>query len=545
MQKNYIHYLFILIVCWFAFFVNNGSVYEDIMESRNLVTAHEMIEYDNWLVPTMNGELRLEKPPLPTWVAAGIEYLAPDNISLQRAAAGVMATLMAFFLYFFASSLSGNRLLGLLSALVLATSFNVIMAGRVATWDIYCHSFMLGAIFFFYKGVSSMRTGWGNFIWAGIFLGLSFLGKGPVSFYALLFPFLISYFWVYRPSFKRKGGPIVVMLLLFVVISFWWPLYLYMFHRDTAMFVLAKESTAWIERNVRPWYYYWLFFAESGIWSLFLLTGLCWPWLKNKITLRKEYTLAVLWTVVTLVLLSLFPEKKTRYLLPLLIPAAMVVAHYVVYIFTATKEKTLTTGDRVMFRINAFLPALIALGMPVAVYLLFYTKEQVSLTLLIIVSILFLATAYSIFTGGVRMRSMKVFTGVVFLLILVETLLMSKVANIFNNTEIKSIKAVRDIKELQHLPFYYPEKEGLRIELVYKAGRRILPWDIEKDTTILDSLPIVLVSEKPAAEVLPATIQEKVNLHFIDVFDNNNRPKSDKKHYSSKFVRYVTILEKK
>ena len=54
MQKNYIHYLFILIVCWFAFFVNNGSVYEDIMESRNLVTAHEMIEYDNWLVPTMN-----------------------------------------------------------------------------------------------------------------------------------------------------------------------------------------------------------------------------------------------------------------------------------------------------------------------------------------------------------------------------------------------------------------------------------------------------------------------------------------------------------
>lgn len=156
MQKNYIHYLFILVVCWFAFFVNNGSVYEDIMESRNLVTAHEMIEYDNWLVPTMNGELRLEKPPLPTWVAAGIEYLQPDNISLQRAAAGIMATMMAFFLYFLALALSGNRLLALLSALVLATSFNVIMAGRVATWDIYCHSFMLGAIFFFYRGIKSV-----------------------------------------------------------------------------------------------------------------------------------------------------------------------------------------------------------------------------------------------------------------------------------------------------------------------------------------------------------------------------------------------------
>lgn len=545
MQKNYIHYLFILIVCWFAFFVNNGSVYEDIMESRNLVTAHEMIEYDNWLVPTMNGELRLEKPPLPTWVAAGIEYLQPDNISLQRAAAGIMATLMAFFLYFFALALSGNRLLGLLSALVLATSFNVIMAGRVATWDIYCHSFMLGTIFFFYKGIKSVRTSWANFIWAGIFLGLSFLGKGPVAFYALLLPFLISYIWIYRPSLKGKGWPIVVMLLLFIAISFWWPLYLYVFHRDTAMFVLAKESTAWIERNVRPWYYYWLFFAESGIWALFLLTGLCWPWLKKKIKMRREYTFAVLWTVVTLVLLSLFPEKKTRYLLPLLIPAAMVVAHYIVYIFTAAKEKTLTTGDRVVFRVNAFIPALIALGMPVAVYLLFYREGEVGLTLLIVVSILFLVAAYSIFAGGVRIKSMKVFTGVVLLLILVETLLMSRVANMFNNTEIKSIKAVRQIEELQHVPFYYPADEELRIELVYEAGRRILPWDIKSDTTLLNSLPVVLVSGKPATEVLPVGIQEKVNLRLIDVYDNNNRPKSDKKRYSPKFVRYVTILEKK
>ena len=82
--------------------------------------------------------------------------------------------------------------------------------------------------------------------------------------------------------------------------------------------------------------------------------------------MRKEYTFAVLWTVVTLVLLSLFPEKKTRYLLPLLIPAAMVVAHYIVYIFTAAKERTLTTSDRVVFRVNAFIPALIALGMPVS-----------------------------------------------------------------------------------------------------------------------------------------------------------------------------------
>lgn len=532
-------------MCWFAFFVNNGAVYEDIMESRNLVTAHEMIEYDNWLVPTLNGELRLEKPPLPTWVAAGIEYVKPDNISWQRAAAGVMATMMAFFLYFFAAALSGNRLLGLLSALVLATSFNVIMAGRVATWDIYCHSFMLGAILFFYKGITGPRANWGKFAWAGLFLGLSFLGKGPVAFYALLLPFLISYVAVYRPSVKGKGWPLVMMIVIFIGISFWWPLYLYIFHKDMALHVMAKESTAWMERNVRPWYYYWLFFAETGIWSLFLLTGLCWPWLKRKVRMRREYTFAVMWTVVTLVLLSFFPEKKTRYLLPLLIPAAMVVGHYVVYIFMATKERMLTKADRVVFRINAFLPAFISLVMPVAIYVLYFSKGQMGLTLFVIVSILFVLAAYSIFAGGVRMKSMKVFTGVVLLLILVETLLMPRVANMFNNTEIKSIRAVREIEAVQHLLFYYPADEELRVELVYEAGRRILPWEIEKDTTLLDLLPIVLVSGKPAAEVLPPSVAERVKLHFIDMYDNNTRPKKYKKRYSPKFVRYVTILEKK
>ena len=30
------------------------------MESRNLITAREMVSEGNWLIPTMNGELRLE-----------------------------------------------------------------------------------------------------------------------------------------------------------------------------------------------------------------------------------------------------------------------------------------------------------------------------------------------------------------------------------------------------------------------------------------------------------------------------------------------------
>lgn len=544
LRKNWVHYLFIIIICIFSFFVNNREVYVGIMESRNLVTAHEMIEYDNWLIPTMNGELRMEKPPLPTWVAAVIEMISPDNIGLQRAAAGTMATIMVFFLYFLTTGITRNRLTGLLAALVLATSFNVVLAGRSATWDIYCHSFMLGGIFFFWRATSALRTRWWDFVLTGLFMGLSFLGKGPVAFYALLLPFLITYLMIYRPSFRHRWWPLVVMILVFCLISFWWPVYLYFNHPEDAVGALTKESTAWMERNVRPWYYYWLFFAESGIWSLFLLTGLIgWPWLRKKITEHKAYTFAVAWTVLTIVLLSLFPEKKTRYLLPMLIPAAMVVGHYLSYIFNAEKNNNLTRDDKIIFRINAFLPVFIALVAPVGLYLMFYKTGQISLTFLIIVSVIFLFSALSISVGGVKLKTIKVFTGIMVLMIVVETMLMPFLADTVNNTEKKSIRAVREIEAVQGKPFYHPANEELRIELVYEAGRRIRPWSIATDHSLLDSLPIVLVSEKPAEEILPPEILEQVTLQVVDRYDNNNR-KKETKRYNPKFVKYVTVLEK-
>ena len=182
--------------------------------------------------------------------------------------------------------------------------------------------------------------------------------------------------------------------------------------------------------------------------------------------------------------------------------------------------------------------------MPIALYVLFYSKEQIGLVYYVIVSLLFLAAAYSIYVGGVCLKPLKVFTGVVILLILVETLLMTRVASMFNNTEIKSIRETRRMENLKGVPFYHPCDEELRIEIIYEAGRRILSWDVQNDTTILDRLPVVLVSSKPAEEILPGHEKEKVSLRLVNVYDNNARKKNTR-HYSPKFIRYVTILESK
>ncbi|MCS2956809.1 glycosyltransferase family 39 protein [Bacteroides salyersiae] len=157
MDKPYIHYLIIAVVCLFAFFINNQIIPADLMESRNLATAQEMVRTGNYLIPTMNGELRLEKPPLPTWIAAGVEHIAPGNLIVQRYASGVMASLMVVFLYLIVLRLTRHRKTALFSGIVLATCFNIVLMGRTASWDIYCHRLHAGSHLFHRPGTQQRR----------------------------------------------------------------------------------------------------------------------------------------------------------------------------------------------------------------------------------------------------------------------------------------------------------------------------------------------------------------------------------------------------
>ncbi len=543
MNRKIVHVFFLLLVCYFSFFVHNRVIYADIMESRNLVTAREIVMEGNWLIPTMNGELRLEKPPLPTWVAACIELISPDNLPLQRAAAGIMATLLVFFLYGFAAYQTRRDVFGLISALVICTSFNIILMGRTATWDIYCHSFMVGAIYFLFRAGQKTGKCWKEFIGAGIFMGLSFLGKGPVSFYALLLPFLIAWLWIYRPSFRGKKVPLLVMVGICVLISIWWPVLLYLTHKDILLAVWNKESTAWLERSVRPWYYYWKFFTETGVWAFILLVALCWTYWKQKVSLKKEYLFAVCWVFMVLICLSLLPEKKTRYLLPILIPSALVIAHFFMYYWEKVKNGGLQRADRLIWRINTLLIALIVCFLPVGVYFFFYATEKVTLGLFVSFAILLEVIAALLFYTSLKNKILGFLLGIFGLFAAVETVILPVVAGLFNNPDLKSIHAVRKIERLKHIPFYYDCKEELRIEIVYEAGCKILPYCFEKGQKV-PVFPFVLVSENEPEKVFSLQQLEYLNLEVIGLYDDNKRPANTSWH-SPKFVHYVTLVTEK
>ena len=101
-MKLRVQFTFLIVVCVLIFFTNRSDTIPDIMEARNLVTAREMVVHGNWLLPTLNGEPRLAKPPLPTWLTAITAIIAGDtgDISSLRIPGALIASLMVFALFF-------------------------------------------------------------------------------------------------------------------------------------------------------------------------------------------------------------------------------------------------------------------------------------------------------------------------------------------------------------------------------------------------------------------------------------------------------------
>lgn len=532
----------LLVIAIVTFFVNNSVITPDIMESRNIISAREMVYDGHWLIPTMNGELRLEKPPLPTWVTAVAEMVMPDSLVWQRGMAGLAALLLVFYFYGFARRVL--RVDGLLPALLLCTCYNVILMGRTASWDIYCHAFMMGAIYHLARACMAESAAWRHVLMAGLMMGLSIMSKGPVSLYALFLPFVLASFALPSP-YRIRWRAVGIVLLVGLVIGGWWYAYVYLFHGDALSSVVKKESGAWVNHNVRPWWYYWKFFLETGVWSLLLLTAIFFPLCVKGRRLLRRQRFALLWMFLSLVLLSLLPEKKSRYLLPLLIPACYVMGLLVEGWIRAFRDGVASRLDCGLFRGNALLLAVVVLALPVAAWIYLLQRGYIGWGAWTVVTVVCVAVSFCLACGARRLRPMWMVGSVTVLFLFAECFALPPLKNIINNPEMKSIAGTWQMEELRGLPFYRNADEPMRIELVYAAHRQIRPLELTNVDSICARLPLVLLTHECAAQELPPELWERADSVYIGLFDDNRRPKSYKARYSDEFIYHVTLLKAK
>ena len=327
-NKNILFILFILIVIFVGIFLYSDHVPVDFMEPRNYIAAREMIESGSWLLPTMEGKLRIAKPPLPTWITAlAMMWAGTDtNLTADRIPAGICALLLCIFTFLIVKRVSGDRRIAVASLLILATNYLFMLAARRNEWDIYAYMAMAGAVWALLEALMRKNGKPIFFLLFSLFMAVSFYSKGPVAFWAMLLPFLISYIIAYGPKalLENKGG-LVWSFILCALLSGLWPLYVYVNAPHVAASVASQESSAWFKTSINPfWAYLANMYKIVGIWLPLLLYGMAVPFIEKE--KKPEEKLFAFWFILTVFSLSIFPEKRMRYILPAVVPGSVIPA---------------------------------------------------------------------------------------------------------------------------------------------------------------------------------------------------------------------------
>lgn len=364
---------FLFFICAVLLFTGLDKIEVNIMEARNFVSAREMVQNQEYLLTTLNNEPRYEKPPLPTWLTAiSGATLGFNSLLAMRLPVVLVTILLVFTFYFFSGKLELDSRHALQNGLILITSFYVFFSGRDNQWDMYTNSFMMVGILFLWKVFQENSNQWKNTLLSGLFLGFSILSKGPVAFYALFLPFLTSYGIVYRIP-RQKWIYLAGMLVSGLIIGASW--YVYVRLKDPVSFqnIASRETANWSNYEVKPFYYYWSFFLQSGLWAIPSLVALFYPYMNTRVSNPKAYRFAFMWTLFALFFLSAIPEKKIRYLVPVLIPLALTTGFYIEYLIRNFK-RNLTKWEKIPVYFSSGLIVLIGFAYPFV--LIFMLKEK-------------------------------------------------------------------------------------------------------------------------------------------------------------------------
>ena len=519
---------------------NLDTLQVTIMEARNFITAREMLENDNWILTTMNGEARYQKPPLPTWLSAmSTMVFGIKSIFGMRLPAVFMVMVVGSFMFYLSRSILKSRTHSMVNALIVITSFYVIGITIEAPWDIFAHGFMLIAIYNLNKLFKKEDSNWKATLYAGFFIGLSILCKGPVSIYALLLPFLLAYGFTFKyKHIKSKGLAILSIIASALIIGGWWYLYVRLQDPETFKAITSKETGNWTSYNVRPFYYYWSFFTQSGLWTIPAFISLLYPYLKTRVSHYKAYKFSFLWTVLAVILLSIIPEKKSRYLMPVLIPLAFNIGFYIEYLFR--RFKTLKDKrETIPVYFNFGLIALIGIAFPLVSF--FILKVDLQNIWFITTSLIFPSIGIFILIQLKQKNIKKVFLSTVFFFAFV-FIFGLPLAKTLKSEGYKSISSLKEENELRGLKLY--AFNYIAPETIWDYGDIITQIPIKDKAHVFPTEREFGILVNDMSSENEALLREKYSVKEVTTYDLNQAEKGAKQYNKRLFSTYYILTKK-
>ena len=512
-----------------------------IMEARNFITAREMLMDDNWLLTTMNGEPRYQKPPLPSWICAmfGLAFGIKSTVAL-RFPALVFIVITGYFSNRITKEISKNKSQSLHTGLILVTSLYVIAIAFEAPSDIFTHGFMLIGIYQLLLMFKRNEAFVKRTLIAGFFIGCSILSKGPVSLYVLFLPFLLAYGFSFRYRFSKKLFlSLVTSIILALLIGGWWYLYVRLEDAETFTKITERETGNWTSYNVRPFYYYWSFFVQSGIWTILAFVSLLYPYLRKKVEHLKAYKFSFYWTLFSVILLSIIPEKKSRYLMPVLIPLAINTGFYLEFLIQRFKYSS-TWREKIPVNLHFGLMAIISISVPVVLF--FVLKEQLYNYILNYVALSIMIILLGVLLL-IRLKQKNIkaafYLNILFFAMLVA--LGLPLLNAFKSDNYNPPKDLLSSAESKNLEVY--ALGHISPEMIWEYGNKLNQLETENGLILPEEQAFGLLTDGLDSQVLKQ-IERQFEVEKRDIYDLNITPEGAR-GYNERLRTEFYILTKK
>ena len=364
----------------------------DMMELFNLVPVREAFRDGHWLMPTLNGVPRFEKPPLAVWLPAGFaSVFGSDSLFILRLPAALCGILTAMATYGIGCLTLRDRCAALISAITLLTMIVFLRHARLASYDVFSTAFLSVGVwgFFGLAEASARRAVWA--VLAGVGIGLSLLAKGPVPVATICFPL-----GVWLLIFHRRpavwGWLAVAAMVSIAVFTAWAVPALLRYPEAWSTWVreIWQNSSATSNNPAqtaadlkRPIHYYLQFFGWVAPHVPFFVAALVLPFMKDltppsaDAAARRRARWAF-WgiTLGGLLVLTLLAEKKPRYAMPLF-PFAALMCGAVWQAFLQTDPKAkLDLGTKVLLTIQIAVFAAVGAGMLLAASLCEWVNNE-------------------------------------------------------------------------------------------------------------------------------------------------------------------------
>ena len=302
-------------------------------EERCYVVVGEMLSSGDWLVPRMNGGVRLQKPPLFYWTAAAVSKVS-GGLSLWtlRGVSAVAALALAAVVFRAGVSLGDFRT-GVLATAVLGASAMFYDRGRTGDAEMLLALLVFAALVLFER---LWRTRDSRLLPVlALVVGLAFLTKATAALLCIAAPMAI---WlVVRDGLRLTLRPAVIAwacVALAIGVS-WYAVVLSRVPGATESFTAFLMSPFGVRsgtdaRHLRELWYYFPRFPLSTA-----PAGLLLPWLAYEAYRQhffRDEPRVQFWALAFLGLLigwTFVPQKQMHYLLPLVPIQALVAARVI------------------------------------------------------------------------------------------------------------------------------------------------------------------------------------------------------------------------